>query len=46
MPELPEVETVKNGLIEKVKGKKIIPCEVKYLKIIEYPQVVICFHPL
>lgn len=39
MPELPEVETVKNGLIEKVKGKKIISCEVKYLKIIEYPQV-------
>ena len=39
MPELPEVETVKNGLIEKVKGKKIISCEVKYLKIVEYPQV-------
>ena len=27
MPELPEVETVKNGLIKKVKGNKIINCD-------------------
>ena len=30
MPELPEVETVKNGLIKKVKGRKIIGCQVLY----------------
>ena len=37
MPELPEVETVKNGLIEKVKGKKILGCLIRYPGIIEYP---------
>ena len=38
MPELPEVETVKNGLIEKVKGRKIINCEVRWKGIIAYPE--------
>ena len=28
MPELPEVETVKNGLKKKVLNKKIIKCKV------------------
>ena len=37
MPELPEVETVKNGLIKKVKGKKITNCSVRYHGIIAYP---------
>ena len=37
MPELPEVETVKNGLIKKVKGKKIIKCLVRWNGIIAYP---------
>ena len=37
MPELPEVETVKNGLIKKVKGKKIIKCDVLWNGIIAYP---------
>lgn len=37
MPELPEVETVKNGLIKKVKGKKITNCKVIYPGIIAYP---------
>jgi len=39
MPELPEVETVKNGLIKKVKGKKIIKCKVLWNGIIAYPEV-------
>lgn len=38
MPELPEVETVKNGLIKKVKGRKIIKCNVLYDGIIAYPK--------
>lgn len=38
MPELPEVETVKNGLIKKVKGRKIIGCQVLYKGIIAYPE--------
>ena len=37
MPELPEVETVKNGLIEKVKGKTITKCSVRWDGIIAYP---------
>ena len=37
MPELPEVETVKNGLIKKVKGRKITNCKVLWNGIIAYP---------
>ena len=37
MPELPEVETVKNGLIKKVKGRKILNCKVLWNGIIAYP---------
>ncbi len=37
MPELPEVETVKKGLIEKVKGRTIIRCRVLWDGIIAYP---------
>jgi len=37
MPELPEVETVKNGLLKKVKNKKITKCQVLYEGIIAYP---------
>lgn len=37
MPELPEVETVKNGLINKVLNKKITNCKVLYEGIIAYP---------
>ena len=37
MPELPEVETVRKGLIKKVKGKKILSCKVLWNGIIEYP---------
>ena len=37
MPELPEVETVKNGLLKKVKGKKITKCRVLWDGIIAYP---------
>lgn len=37
MPELPEVETVKNGLKEKVLNKKITDCKVLYTGIIAYP---------
>ena len=39
MPELPEVETVKNGLIKKVKGRKIIKSQVLWDGIIAYPKV-------
>ena len=38
MPELPEVETVKNGLKKKVLNKKITSCKVLYPGIIAYPQ--------
>ena len=38
MPELPEVETVKNGLKKKVLNKKITSCKVLYHGIIAYPQ--------
>lgn len=37
MPELPEVETVRRGLIEKVKGRKILKCKVLWDGIIAYP---------
>ncbi len=37
MPELPEVETVKNGLLSKVKGKTITKCVVLWNGIIAYP---------
>jgi len=39
MPELPEVETVKNALKEKLIGTKIINCQINYEKIIEIPEV-------
>lgn len=38
MPELPEVETVKNGLKQKVLNKKITDCHVLYSGIIAYPE--------
>lgn len=37
MPELPEVETVRKGLIKKVKGKEITNCKVLYDGIVAYP---------
>ena len=37
MPELPEVETVKNGLIKKVKNKTITKCSILYEGIIAFP---------
>ena len=37
MPELPEVETVKNGLIKKVKGNRIVKCNILWNGIIAYP---------
>lgn len=39
MPELPEVETVRRGLVSLVKGKKIQQVEVRWPKIIESPDV-------
>lgn len=39
MPELPEVETVKETLKKKILGKKIIDVRILYPKIIEYPSV-------
>ena len=38
MPELPEVETVRRGLIEKVKNSKILSCRVLWNGIIAYPE--------
>ena len=38
MPELPEVETVKNGLKNKILKKKITNCKVLYENIIAYPE--------
>ena len=38
MPELPEVETVRRGLIKKVKGKKILNATVLWNNIIAYPK--------
>ena len=37
MPELPEVETVKEVLKTKVLGKKIKNVNIYYSKIVEYP---------
>lgn len=37
MPELPEVETVKNGLKKRILKNKIINCKILYSGIIEYP---------
>ena len=37
MPELPEVETVRNGLKKKILNKKITNCKVLYNGIIAYP---------
>ena len=37
MPELPEVKTVKKGLIKKVKGLTITNCNVRWNGIIAYP---------
>ena len=37
MPELPEVETVKNGLKNKILNKKITNCKILYDNIIAYP---------
>ena len=39
MPELPEVETVRMGLIREVKGKKILKCVVRWNGIIASPSV-------
>jgi len=39
MPELPEVETVKNSLKKLVLNKTIIDVNIRYNKIIEYPNV-------
>ena len=39
MPELPEVETVKNGLIKKILNKKITNCKIIYEGIIAYPKI-------
>ncbi|MDH6364203.1 formamidopyrimidine-DNA glycosylase [Enterococcus sp. PF1-24] len=39
MPELPEVETVRKGLVQLVKGKTITHVEVLWNKIIELPEV-------
>jgi formamidopyrimidine-DNA glycosylase len=36
MPELPEVETIKQGLLEKIKGKKIKDVEVKTPKLVNF----------
>ena len=39
MPELPEVETVKNTLKPKLVGKKITDIKIYHNNIIEYPNV-------
>ena len=39
MPELPEVETVRKGLVRLVKGKQIAQVEVRWPRIIEAPEV-------
>ena len=39
MPELPEVETVKESLKIRLKGKKILSANVIYNNIIAYPEV-------
>lgn len=37
MPELPEVETIKRGLLERVKGKKVKKVSIKNPKCISFP---------
>ena len=37
MPELPEVETVRNTLKRLILNKKIIDVDIRYENIIEYP---------
>lgn len=39
MPELPEVETVRKGLVSLVKGKTIAKVDVYWPRIIEFPEV-------
>ncbi|GAA2912362.1 DNA-formamidopyrimidine glycosylase [Enterococcus pseudoavium] len=39
MPELPEVETVRKGLVSLVKGKTIAKVEVYWPRIVEFPEV-------
>ena len=39
MPELPEVETVKNSLKLRLVGKKILDVDIYHNNIIEYPNV-------
>lgn len=39
MPELPEVETVRKGLVRLIKGKTIEEIQVRWPRIIEYPEV-------
>ncbi len=39
MPELPEVETVRKKLLNKVKNKKILDINIIYPKIFEYPSI-------
>ncbi|MFC4771674.1 DNA-formamidopyrimidine glycosylase [Enterococcus hermanniensis] len=39
MPELPEVETVRRGLVSLVKGKTIAKVDVYWPRIIEFPEV-------
>ena len=46
MPELPEVETVKNGLKKKVKGRRILSCRVLWPGIIAYPDKETCIKHL
>jgi formamidopyrimidine-DNA glycosylase len=40
MPELPEVETVKNKLKERLLNKRILDINILYNNIIEYPSVI------
>ena len=40
MPELPEVETVKNKLKERILNKRILDVNIIYNNIIEYPSVI------
>ena len=46
MPELPEVETVRKGLVQLVKGKEISNVIVDWGRIIESPEVDEFIHTL
>lgn len=46
MPELPEVETVRKGLVQLVTGKTIASVDIFWPRIIEYPEVDIFEHDL